>query len=68
MKKPVKIALIALAAILLFAVIKFIIKLIQGAFSIVNGAFSTIIAIIVIIALIIIVAWMFFYASKNKKK
>ena len=54
-----------LAALVAIALIVLLIKVVSGAFTLLNGTFNTIIGLIVIIALVIIVVWMFRYASRH---
>lgn len=60
-----KIVYAALAALIAIALIVLLIKIVSGAFTLLNGTFNTIIGLIVIIALVVIVIWMFRYASKH---
>ena len=60
-----KIVYAALAALIAIALIVLLIKVVSGAFTLLNGTFNTIIGLIVIIALVVIVIWMFRYASKH---
>ena len=60
-----KIVYAALAALVAIALIVLLIKVVSGAFTLLNGTFNTIIGLIVIIALVVIVIWMFRYASKH---
>ena len=63
-----KIVYAALAALIAIALIVLLIKIVSGAFTLLNGTFNTIIGLIVIIALVVIVIWMFSYAKKHRKK
>ena len=60
-----KIVYAALAALIAIALIVLLIKIVSGAFTLLNGTFNTVIGLIVIIALVVIVIWMFRYASKH---
>lgn len=60
-----KIVYAALAALIAIALIVLLIKIVSGAFTLLNGTFNTIIGLIVIIALVVIVVWMFRYASRH---
>ena len=60
-----KIVYAALAALIAIALIVLLIKIVSGAFTLLNGTFNTIIGLIVIIALVVIVIWMFRYASRH---
>ena len=60
-----KIVYAALAALIAIALIVLLIKIVSGAFTLLNGTFNTIIGLIVIIALVVIVIWMFRYASNH---
>ena len=60
-----KIIYAALAALVAIALIVLLIKVVSGAFTLLNGTFNTIIGLVVIIALVVIVIWMFRYASKH---
>ena len=56
-----------LIAVLVFGFM-LIVKLIQGTAGIVGSLFNVILGIAVAVALICIVIWMFWYASKKRKK
>ena len=60
-----KIVYAALAALVAIALIVLLIKIVSGAFTLLNGTFNTIIGLIVIIALVVIVIWMFRYANRH---
>ena len=60
-----KIVYAALAALIAIALIVLLIKIVSGAFTLLNGTFNTIIGLIVIIALVVIVIWMFRYANRH---
>ena len=60
-----KIVYAALAAIVAIALVVLLIKVVSGAFTLLNGTFNTIIGLIVIIALVVIVIWMFRYANRH---
>ena len=60
-----KIVYAVLAALVAIALIVLLIKVVSGAFTLLNGAVNTVIGVVVIIALVIIVAWMFRYASRH---
>lgn len=60
-----KIVYAALAALVAIALIVLLIKVVSGAFTLLNGAVNTVIGIVVIIALVVIAIWMFRYASKH---
>ena len=55
----------ALAALFAIALIVLLIKVVSGAFTLLNGTFNTVIGLIVIIALVVIVIWMFRYANRH---
>ncbi len=59
--------LVVLIAVLVFGFM-LIVKLIQGTAGIVGSLFNVILGIAVAVALICIVIWMFWYASKKRKK
>ena len=42
-----------------------LIKVVSGAFTLLNGAVNAVIGLVVIIALVVIVIWMFRYASRH---
>ena len=60
-----KLIYIALAALVAIALIVLLIKVVSGAFTLLNGTFNTVIGLVVIIALVVIVIWMFRYANKH---
>lgn len=59
--------LVVLIAVLVFGFM-LIVKLIQGTAGIVGSLFNLILGIVVAVILIGIVIWMFWYASKKRKK
>ena len=59
--------LVVLLAVLVFGFL-LIVKLIQGAAGIAGSLFNLILGIVVAVVLICIVIWMFWYASKKRKK
>ncbi len=59
--------LVVLIAVLVFGFM-LIVKLIQGTAGIVGSLFNLILGIVVAVVLICIVIWMFWYASKKRKK
>ena len=59
--------LVVLLAVLVFGFM-LIVKLIQGAAGIAGSLFNLILGIVVAVVLICIVIWMFWYASKKRKK
>lgn len=59
--------LVVLLAVLVFGFL-LIVKLIQGTAGLVGSLFNLILGIVVAVALICIVIWMFWYASKKRKK
>lgn len=68
MKKNLgKIILGVVALALVIGAVRLVRLIIGGAFSLVNGFFNVILAVIVIVALIAIVIWMFAYAAKMNK-
>jgi hypothetical protein len=60
-----KLIYIALAALVAIALIVLLIKVVSGAFTLLNSTFNTVIGLVVIIALVVIVIWMFRYANKH---
>ncbi len=59
--------LVVLLAVLVFG-FGLIVKLIQGTAGLVGSLFNLILGIVVAMALVCIVIWMFWYASKKRKK
>ena len=59
--------LVVLLAVLIFGFM-LIVKVMQGTAGIVGSRFNLILGIVVAVVLICIVIWMFWYASKKRKK